>query len=71
MGPQRLRLLGLLTFAIRHMAGAVFGEKGERWAPVLAPVLAFAGGMLLFPDDFAAETLAETVVPLGNLILAF
>lgn len=64
-------LLGLLTFAIRHMAGAVFGEKGERWAPVLAPVLAFAGGMLLFPDDFAAETLAETVVPLGNLILAF
>ena len=64
-------LLGLLTFALRHMAGAVFGESGARWAPWAGTGLAFAGGMLLFPDDFAAEMLAETVAPLGNLVLAF
>ena len=64
-------LLGLLTFALRHMAGAVCGESGARWAPWAGTGLAFAGGMLLFPDDFAAEMLAETVAPLGNLVLAF
>ena len=64
-------LLGLLTFSIRHMAGTVFGTKGEKWAPIAGVLLAFTGGMLLFPDDFAAETLAETLVPLCNLVLAF
>lgn len=64
-------LLGLLVFALREMAGSVFGEKGEHWAPVLSVALAFLGGIFLFPDDFAAKKTAETIAPIGNLILAY
>lgn len=64
-------LLGLLVFALREMAGSLLGERGEKWAPVTAAVLAFLGGVCLFPDDFAARAAAETIAPLGNLILAY
>lgn len=64
-------LLGLLVFAIRYMSGSIWGEKGERWAPILAVILALVGGLFLFADDFAAQNAAEMIVPLGNLFLSF
>ena len=62
--------LGLLVFALRHMAGALLGPRGERWAPLVCPALALAGGLLLFPDDFAAQALAEGLAPWVDLGLA-
>lgn len=64
-------LLGMLVFALREMAGSIFGDRGERWTPVLAVILAFLGGVFLFPDDFAAKEAAETIAPIGNLLLSY
>lgn len=64
-------LMGLLVFAIRCMAGAVFGDTIERWTPWAAVLLALVGGILLFPDDFAARRMAANIAPIGNLILSF
>lgn len=64
-------LLAMLVFAVREMAKALFGEKAERWAPFLAVILAFLGGQFLFKDDFSARSAVETIVPIGNLTLAY
>lgn len=66
-----LALMGMLLFAGRAMAGAVFGPKGGKWAPVLLAALAFLGGLMGFRDGAAAKYLAATVAPAGNLLLAF
>lgn len=65
-----LALLGLLLFACRAMAGAVWGPKGETWMPYLAVGAALAGALVLFPDKWAAKELSATLIPLGNFLLA-
>ena len=64
-------LLGLLVFAIRAMAKAVFGQRGEQWAPWAAVALTFLGALFLFPDDFTAKNMAAYAAPLGCLVLGF
>ena len=64
-------MLGLLVFAIRKGAGAVLGSRWEHWAAPVAVIVAFLGGLTLFPDDFSVEKVSSAWVPWGNLILAF
>ena len=64
-------MLGLLVFAIRKGAGAVLGPRWEHWAAPVAVIVAFLGGLTLFPDDFSVEKVSSAWVPWGNLILAF
>lgn len=64
-------LLGLLLFALKKMARTLWGARGEGAAPAAAVGLALLGSLFLFPDDFAAKNLSETLVPAVNLVLAF
>lgn len=65
-----LMFVGLLVFSLCEVSKRLFRlERGRAAAPFI--VLLGLGGALLFPDAFHLEWFADTVVPVGNLTLAY
>lgn len=64
-----LTMGGVLVFAIREMAGAVFPQRAQKFVPWLAVAGGAAAALGAFPAWGTAELWSRELVPAGNLIL--